>query len=353
MSKTIQTPKGTLVFSEPEIYVDNKARGRSGHMSHAMVEYAPGKIIDFNSNCSNKRCNGHAAFGWIEYRYSEDNGHTWGEIHELPYAKEQFFDGRNTISVEKALLCDDGTLVAFCLRNNALTEISCEPWDTPMCVRSFDYGKTWTEAVEVSPYKGRIYDARKYNGSLFFIMLCNDATDSFIGSKPEHVYRLYRSDDNGRSFYEASVVDMPSLGRGYGSMIFHPNGDLYAYTYILKQEDAMDLSISHDQGKTWERMPQVKVVKRIRNPQIAYLDGIYVLHGRAGSINNGFVFYTSEDGINWDDGMLFQPAINSCYYSNNLVLNGANGKHELLIQYSHTFEFSRVNVMHTRLTWAD
>ena len=33
-----------LHLSEPEIYVDNEARGRSGHVGHAMTEFAPGII---------------------------------------------------------------------------------------------------------------------------------------------------------------------------------------------------------------------------------------------------------------------------------------------------------------------
>ena len=46
--------KYTVKVGEPELYVDNESRGRSGHMTHAMAEFAPGKMIDFNSNCSAK-----------------------------------------------------------------------------------------------------------------------------------------------------------------------------------------------------------------------------------------------------------------------------------------------------------
>ena len=77
MDKVFDGIAGRLHISDPEMYVNNEARSRSGHMSHAMVEYAPGKIIAFNSNCSAVRYEGHSAFGWIEYRYSEDGGKTW------------------------------------------------------------------------------------------------------------------------------------------------------------------------------------------------------------------------------------------------------------------------------------
>ena len=61
-----------LHLLEPEIYVDNESRGRSGHVGHAMTEFAPGKIIAFNSNTSAKLHSGHSPFGWIEYRISEE-----------------------------------------------------------------------------------------------------------------------------------------------------------------------------------------------------------------------------------------------------------------------------------------
>ena len=35
----------TVELSEPTLYVDNESRGRSGHMTHAIVEYAPLTLI--------------------------------------------------------------------------------------------------------------------------------------------------------------------------------------------------------------------------------------------------------------------------------------------------------------------
>ena len=72
----------TVSLSDPILYVDNESRGRSGHMSHALAEYAPGKIMDFNSNCSAKRFEGHSTFGFIEYRTSEDGGETYSAIQK-------------------------------------------------------------------------------------------------------------------------------------------------------------------------------------------------------------------------------------------------------------------------------
>ncbi len=103
-----------LTFSEPSIYVDNESRQRSGHMSHAMAEYAPNKVIAFNSNCSIDVQDGHMPYGYIEYRTSEDGGENFGEPRALEYSVNAFDRGEFTVSVEKAVACD-GRIVAFCL----------------------------------------------------------------------------------------------------------------------------------------------------------------------------------------------------------------------------------------------
>lgn len=91
----------TVKISEPILYVDNKSRKRSGHMTHALAEWAPGRLIDFNSNCTAEKYGGHSTFGWVEYRLSDDGGETYSEIHELPYSKKSLYDGIYVISVEK------------------------------------------------------------------------------------------------------------------------------------------------------------------------------------------------------------------------------------------------------------
>ena len=126
---------GELRIGEPELYVDNRSRRRSGHMSHAMAEFAPGKVICFNSNCSAVRFGGHAAFGWVEYRLSADGGRTWSSSRDLEYSRDEFFDGVYTISVEKAVAVD-GVITIFALRNSQFEPISCQPWDTVMTLRS-------------------------------------------------------------------------------------------------------------------------------------------------------------------------------------------------------------------------
>ena len=78
------------------------------------------------------------------------------------------FDGIHSISVEKAVGTNDGTIVAFCLRNSALALDFCEPWASPTVIRSSDEGKTFTtqSVIPINTYN------RAY-GSLLFT---NDGT---------------------------------------------------------------------------------------------------------------------------------------------------------------------------------
>jgi len=335
-----------VVFEEPEVYVDNEKRGRSGHMTHAMVQFAPDTYINFNANCSPTRCGGHSVYGWVEYRFSHDAGKTYTEPQIFPYSWESFLLGEWTISVEKAVACDDGTIVALCLRNTMLEPVCCEPWLTPMCVRSTDGGKTWTEPYECIPHNGRIYDAVYKDGVIYAMIFCNE---HFLGNKPEHVYRIYTSHNNGQSFEEASVIPYPdTTRRGYCCMQFDAEGRLHAYTYNEASEREMDHAVSCDGGRTWTVTEPCYVAKGIRNPQMACIDGVYILHGR-GENGRDFVFYSSEDAVHWDEGEYLGRKVGGCYYSNNINLTDEKGNF-LLVQYSDLYDsWARVNNMHMRL----
>ena len=252
----------------------------------------------------------------------------------MPYSKEALYDGINVISVEKAVACDDGRIVAFCLRNTA--DALCEPWDTPMYVTSFDEGKTWTKEQELCSYKGRVYDACYHNGVIYLLEFCNDGTIDFCGQNEEHVYRIFTSHNNGDSFEELCVVPIPSLERGYGSMLFDDEGKLHIYAYNQKDEQHMDHIISTDNGATWGKSDVCYLKEGIRNPQTAQIDGVYILHGRNAAVD-GFVLYISEDGHSWDEGTYLGREKGCCYYSNNIVLKDKNQKNRLLIQYSEMY----------------
>lgn len=335
----------TIELSQPTLYVDNESRGRSGHMTHAIVEYAPGKLIDFNSNCSAVIHGGHSTYGFVEYRLSNDGGENFSEIYELPYSKKSFFDGVHVISVEKAVANDDGEIVAFCLRNDAHT--LCQPWDTPMVVISKDGGKTWGNPVEMCSFKGRIYDACCYGGVIYVLEFCNDGTGDFCGWNDEHLYRIFCSEDGGKTFNLLCVVPIPTLQRGYGAMLFDAEGKLHVYAYNQQEEGFIDHIVSTDKGKTWGKPTQCRVNLGLRNPQIAYINGVFVAHGRCFDWRR-FVLYTSKDGENWDEATVLREQTNqcACYYSNNLVLKDTKGHERMLIQFSESYLGECVNVMH-------
>ncbi len=333
----------TVEIEEPELYVDNESRKRSGHMTHAMAEFAPGCFIDFNANYSAVRYDGHHPYGWVEYRISKDGGKTYSDIYPLQYSVESFNDGIFSVSVEKAVGCDDGSIVAFCLRNDAMGYY-LDPWKTPTVIKSRDGGMTWSEPIEYSPYPGRTYDAVYYDGAIYVMHFCNE---HFLGTTPDHKFRIYKSSDNGNSFEELSTIPFDTLGRGYGSVLFDKQGVLHAYTYNVNAETQMDHAISKDSGKTWTVLTPCYVAKGIRNPQTALIDGVYILHGRASDCE-GFVLYTSEDATNWDEGEFIVRKKCLAYYSNNLNLKDEKGNF-LLVQYSDSYSGTRVNVMHMKV----
>ncbi len=335
----------TVVLEKPEIYVDNEKRKRSGHMTHAMAEFEPNCFIDFNSNCSPTRCVGHSTFGWVEYRISHDGGVTYSDVSTLPISTDYFYDGLFTISVEKAVAVN-GKIIAFCLVNTLNGLTCCEPWQEPLVITSEDEGKTWSAPYQMCSHKGRIYDAFSHDGEIYVLHFCNE---QFIGKKTEDVYRLYKSTNGGESFEEAAVIPFDTVGRGYGSILMDKDGILHAYAYNLNAECKMDHAVSRDKGKTWENLAPCHLAKGIRNPQTALIDGVYILHGRAGDLE-GFVLYTSTDATHWDEGtMVVEKKGAYAYYSNNLNLKDEKGNF-LLVQYSDAFDnVARVNVMHMKV----
>ncbi len=343
--KTIQGMMRELQLSEPILYIDNEARGRSGHMGHPMLNLGNGIIMDFNSNVSDVRCDGHSGFGWMEYRISEDNGNTFGDFHVIPYTMEVLLDGIYSAIIEAAVVCNDGAIVAVCNIFSQKHEVCCAPYGIPTYIRSTDMGKTWEAAQPLSSYKGRVYCARYYEGKIYVLEFCNEEV---VGEKETDLYRVFCSSDNGMSFHELCVVPFNSTkGRFYGTMQFDANGKLIAYAYNERCETEMDYAVSLDGGRTWTETGFCYLAKKIRNPQVALLDGQFILHGREAGNTNAFVLYTSKDGISWDEGHRIvdhHPAIS--YYSNNVIIS-ENGKDKLLVQYSQTYKQSCcVNIYH-------
>lgn len=332
-----------------ELFVNHEENHRSGHLSHALVEFAPGKVMAFYSNCSgnrNKWAPGHNGFGWLEYRVSEDYGETWGETNVLDYSMQSFLNEPFTVSCEKAVSPSENVIVAFCIRNE--NPNGWEPYLSPVAVRSFDAGETWEDPISLCEEKGRIYDAFVYDGEIYVLLLAND---DFLTSKQEHRYLIFKSSDAGETYERISELPGQYLHHAYGTMATAPNGDFLCYIYNADDEYNLDLYVSHDKGISWQEPIKSYCAKRIRNPQIARVHGGYILHGRSGCVDRNLpmdlVLYQSNDGIHWDDGTVVcsTPGM-TAYYSNNLVMDLPDGSQKVLIQSSVPYDKGRVNISH-------
>ena len=331
-------------------FVDHEKNHRSGHLSHALVEYGKGRVMAFYSNCSgtrNKWAPGHNGFGWLEYRRSADGGKTWDKARVFPYSWDAFVNLPFTVSCEKAVSTKENEIVALCIRNE--NPNGWEPYLEPVVVRSEDGGESWSDANMMCDKKGRIYDALVYEGSIYVLMLANA---DWLASKPEDRYYIYRSDDHGKTFYLCGELPGETAGHAYGSMILRDDGTLVCYEYDSNDEFNMPYHVSADMGKTWIESGKSFCAKRIRNPQTAKVKGGYILHGRAGcgagTLPMHFVLYTSVDGINWDEGVYICAPENgqTAFYSNNLVLNNEDGSQRVLIQSSVPYTKGCVNIAH-------
>lgn len=341
--------------NEGILFVDHSKNNRSGHLGHALVEYAPGHILAFYPNCSGAN-KGHCGDGWMEYRRSTDGGLTWGEPAPLEYSRRVYDSGRGrSVMSEKAICTKSGDILLFNLEcaNTAEKNFTWQPLSVPTFLRSPDGGRTWSEAKPVGDEPGRIWDALYHEGTIYLLELYNDSSRAWYGNLPEHHYSLYASEDDGRSFTRRSVLPFDYLQRGYGALAFVPGTGLIAYVYNQADEKHLEFSVSEDAGKTWSKPGKTHLARQIRNPQVAAFKGGFVLHGRSGSrgedsIRGHLVLYTSGDGINWDEGRYLQMlTAGAGAYSNNLLVRDPSGQgQKLLIQASHAYEKSMTNIHH-------
>ena len=341
------TPK--TLPSEGILFVNHEPNGRSGHLSHALVEYRPGHVFALWSNCSgtrNRRAPGHSGFGWLEYATSPDWGESWSAPKTLQYSLDSLLNEPFTVSCEKAVSPREDRIVLLCIRNE--NPNGWEPYLEPVVLISDDAGESWSEPRQLCPVKGRIYDAMIIEDKIYVLLLAND---DFATSQPEQRYQIYCSSDAGESFSLLSELPGDYLRHAYGSMTILTDGSLACYSYNEKDEFNLDYWTSDDGAKTWVYRGKSYCAKRIRNPQVARVRGGYLLHGRSGSMDRSmpmyFVLYTSRDGVHWDEGRyLCEKDGPGAYYSNNLVMDRPDGSQRVLIQASVPYDNFKVNIAH-------
>ena len=300
------TPPGTP--NDGILYVDHQKNGRTGHMGHALVEYAPGKILSFYPNCSaeDPRHKGHSGFGWMEYKRSEDGGETWSEPIIEPNSKNLFDQniGRSFMC-EKAVKTDTGRIILFYLQCDMITNgHKWEPYFEPYYAFSEDNGHTISEAKQLLCERGRIYDVLYHKGTIYVLFYANP---EFPGRShtDEHDLVLYTSSDNGETFeFRSKIPFKTMIRRYYGTMCFTPEDKLIVYTYAEENEFDLLYTISDDHGFHWTEECSAFFAKKLRNPQLIYYKDRYFIHGRGGTddLYGALVLYTSPDGIHWDEG---------------------------------------------------
>ena len=340
-----------FVVSAGEVWRDNERVGRSGHMGHALVDCGNGRILDFTSNCAGmERVTGHSGYGWMEYRISDDYGKTFGSVRVLPCSRRMYDEGRHTALCEKGVRTPDGRIVLFFQITDASRPISCEPWSEPLMAVSDDGGETFSDFMPTGADAGRIYDAVCDDKYVYFIMQSNP---NFPGTKPEHLYKVYRS--GGDLKFTPHVLPIDPVGRGYGALAFAEDGTLHAYAYNSRNETEMDLTTSRDRGETWSAPRTSHVALKIRNPQIRRLGGTWFLIGRNGGFGKGdaLAFYTSPDGVNWDGGVKLDirpDGTGTGYYGCLLPIVEPGRSPRMLMQYSRPYKRNCVNVIHRTIT---
>lgn len=351
------------------LFVDHSLQGRSGHLGHALVEYEDGKILAFYPSCSSDSHNpnkpkskGHSAVGWMEYKRSEDGGKTWSEPKTLAYSKKLFDAGQNagvgarkfSAFAEKAVRTEQGDIVLFFLVCDITANTIWRQFQTVTYIVSRDGGRTWSQPSELCADRGRVYDARFFDGEVLALFFKNDNEVNFLGNQPEHVYELFVSRDGGGSFVKRSQLPFDTTGKSYGTMGLLEDGSIIAYIYNSAKEDRMDYVVSRNGGRAWSAPKTARFAKRIRNPQMASLNGRWFMHGRSGSKGKRaerghLVLYSSPDGINWDQGVYLKKRTAGLgAYSNSILVGSLNPEKQnrLLIQASHAYEQNKTSVYH-------
>lgn len=345
-------PNGGIMFA------DLAKINRTGHMGHALVEYAPGKVLAFYPNCSpeDQRWKGHSGFGWMEYKRSVDGGETWSDPITEPHSKA-LFDARisRTQMCEKAVCTDTGRIVLFYLTCDMVVNGHIwEPYYEPFKAFSDDGGRTWSDQTMLIHQAGRVFDAIYRDGLIYVLFSANPEIPEYCRVQ-HHDMLLLVSSDNGETFTIRSRVGFRSTRYCfYGTMCFREDGSLIVYTYDENDEHNPRYCVSRDGGLTWEQPRRAFCAKCIRNPQLALFKGTYFLHGRSGSLSENpghFVLYTSPDAVSWDEGTyLAMQTAGAGAYSNNLIVHTPDGRERLMIQTSHAYEANKTN---TIMFWVD
>ena len=322
---------GTIVadFSEP---VDGEYR--CSHGGPVCLEYADGTLATFYANTSS-----HNVDGWSEYALSKDSGKTWDMYHPFPFSLEAYKkDPKRPVWIEEGLVTDKGTAILL------LSQIEEGVRTQNYIMRSHDHGKSWSDA---QPYADKLIG---YPAAVATI----ESTNYVLFDGPTDFHELHVSTDDGQTWQKRSTLPLQKEA-WYGSLCVMEDGRLLAGAYdSIDENGSVDehyfyYCISQDNGHTWSEPQKAYLDKKIRDPELAYLDGNYYLHGRSGHSGEGgrrFVLYQSDDGIDWKPGIIISgDEGHPDGYSHNCIINKYDEQtpNELMVLYSITYEPPRTS----------
>jgi len=314
------TQPGDAVFGTIVADLENDDPGRCSHGGPVCLEYADGDIAAFYANTSD-----HNIDGWSEYALSSDGGRTWSKYNKVAYSYDAYLaDPTQPAWVEEGLVTGDGTAVLFITHFNTGGARSENGF-----MRSLDHGATWSEYQELDSGFAGYPCAVAVSGDTSYVLI-----DSNAGP---HV--LYASTDDGQTWQQRSTLTLDD-DKWYGAMCIMDDGRLLAGAYSSADEGHFFYCISDDDGLTWGAQQAAVVDKKIRDPELACLGGLYYLHGRSGHSGTGahrFVLYTSEDGENWNPGLIVSSDTQGPDgYSHNCIIHKYDPAtpNELMVLYS-------------------
>lgn len=315
---------GTIVadFSKP---VDG--RKRCSHGGPVCMEYADGTLAAFYANTSS-----HNTDGWSEYALSKDGGKTWDKYHPFAFSKEAYDkDPKRPVWIEEGLVTDEGTAVLF-LTRFAVKGAGGDRVEN-LITRSRDHGKTWSKPESMAA------SAIGYPAAV-----ATDGAESYVlFDTPGGPHVLYVSTDDGKTWTKRSTLPLQE-NAWYGALCRGKDGRLTAGAYVTKDENHLYYCTSDDGGRTWSKQRKAPLDKSIRDPELAYLDGKYYLHGRSGHHGDGahrFVLYQSDNGINWQPGVIVSgDRRGPDGYSHNCIINkyDQDKPNELMVLYSIVYD---------------
>ncbi|MFV2066263.1 MAG: sialidase family protein [Pirellulales bacterium] len=293
---------------------------RCSHGGPVCMEYANGTVVAFYANTSS-----HNVDGWSEYAFSRDGGRTWDKYHPFPYSHEAYKKNpKRPVWIEEGLVTEKGTAVLF------LTHFENGQRMGNSIVRSHDNGITWSDPVPVADEAIGYPTAVVVAGTLNYVL---------FDSTKNGDHELYVSGDDGQTWRKQSTLPLQT-NAWYGAMCMMKDGRLLAGAYVTRDEDHFYYCIGESDGRTWDKQRKAHLDKKIRDPELAYLDGKYYLHGRSGHHGDGshrFVLYQSSDGIRWKDGVIVSGDERlPDGYSHNCIINKYNNDvpNELMTLYS-------------------